>query len=212
MSAKSRFLLIPLRFWIGLSIVLMTICVVLVLTLFNTAPQIHVMPQLFRKDAMTANQFVETTAINPNVPLKESKLIDEMFVRFYVENRHFYIPDKEELLYRYGEDGPIGRLSTADVYNSFISSKGNFIEDVQNELGTTTVDIWRINRRDNVFYVDFDIYQFAEGRKAFGGTRRATVKIGHDQGRGNRSLYYSDFVNPYGFYVLSYDETALKKR
>ena len=212
MSVKSSFLLVPLRFWIGLSIALITICLVLVMTLFNMSSEIRVMPQLFRRNTMNANQFMEATAINKNVPLKESKLIDEMLIRFYIENRYFYVPDRDELTYRYGVDGPVWRLSSSNVYNSFIASKGNFIEDTQKNFDTTTVDIWQINRRDNVFYVDFDIYHITEGKQGFGGTKRATVKIAHDQSRGDRSLKYWDFVNPYGFYVVSYDETALKKR
>ena len=203
----SRF---SLKFLMGLSIVLMAICVILVITLSEMAPEVHVIPQLFRKDPMMANQFVEATVISPNVRPKESKLIDEMLIRFYVENRYFYIPDLGELAYRYGRNGPIARLSTPSIYFAFVKSKGNYLENVQNNRGTVSVDIWRINRRDNVFYVDFDIYRMTEGRQAFGGTKRATIKIDHNWNR--RNMNRRDFVNPYGFYVKSYDETSLVKR
>ena len=203
------FQVLPLRFWMGLSIVLMTICILFVITLSNMAPQIRVIPQLFRPDTMSANQFVEATAINPHVSVKESKLIDEMLIRFYIENRYFYVPDIKELRYRYGGRGPVARLSRPDVYAAFAKSKGNYLENVQNNPDTVTVDILNVRRRDNVFTVDFDIYRFTDGRQAFSGTKRATVKIGHNWGL--RS-FGADFVNPYGFFVMSYDETSLKKR
>ena len=209
MPSKNIFVAVSLRIWIGLSIILMAICIVLVLTLYNMAPHIQVVPQLFRKDTMNANQFVEATAINPYVSNKESKLIDEMLIRFYVENRYFYVPDIAEVRYRYGRRGPVARLSAPGVYATFSKSKGNYLENIQNNLYTESVDIWRINRRDNVFYVDFDVYRFLDGRESLRGTKRATVKIDHNWGR--RS-FGKDFANPYGFYVVSYDETALKKR
>ena len=203
------FSVLPLRFWMGLSIVLMTICIILVITLSRMAPQIRVIPQLFRPDTMSAGQFVEATAINPYVSLKESKLIDEMLVRFYVENRYFYVPDISELMYRYGQRGPVARLSNPNVYARFVKSKGNYIEDAQSNPYTMSIDIWDVRRRDNVFTVDFDIYRFTDGRVAFSGTKRATVKIGHNW---KRRSFGADFANPYGFFVMSYDETNLQKR
>ena len=134
MSFNKIFLVVPLKFWMGLSIVLMTICIVFVITLSNMAPHIQVIPQLFRFDPMSANQFIEATAINPKVTLKERKLIEEMLVRFYIENRHFYIPDAAELKYRYGRSGPIARLSAPEIYDEFIKSKGNYLENVQKAL------------------------------------------------------------------------------
>ena len=173
------------------------------------APRIQVIPQLFRKDTMNANQFVEATAINPYVSNKESKLIDEMLIRFYVENRYFYVPDIAEMRYRYGRRGPVARLSVPRVYAAFSKSKGNYLENIQNNPYTESIDIWRVNRRDNVFYVDFDVYRFLDNRESLRGTKRATIEIDHSWGR---RRFGKDFGNPYGLYVKSYDETALKKR
>ena len=210
MFSKKIFSSLPLNFWMGLSIALMVVCIILVMTLSKMAPEVQVIPQLFRRDAMSANQFIEATAINPKVRVKESKLIDEMLVRFYVENRYLFVPDKSELFYRYGPFGPIARLSTPALYSQFIQSKGNYLEKAQNNTDTESIDIWDVRRRDNVFYVDFDIYNFSGGRPTFRGTKRATIKIGHNWNK--RSLNRKDFVNPYGFYVMSYEESTLKKR
>ena len=210
MFFKKIFSKLPLNLWMGLSIVLMAVCVLLVMTLSDMAPKVQVMPQLFRQDALSGNQFVEATAISPWVRVKESRLIDEMLVRFYVENRYFYVPDRAELAYRYGRTGPVARLSTPRIYNTFLKGKGNYLEDAQTNPETISVDIWRVARRDNVFYVDFDVYRFMDGRAGLRNTRRATIKIGHNWAR--RDIRRSDFANPYGFYVMSYEESALQKR
>jgi len=202
-----RFSAISLRVWMGLSIVLMTICLILVMTLSNMAPRIVVLPQLFSPDTMRFDQFVEATNINAKI--KEQKLIEEMLIRFYVENRYFYVPDGWELAYRYGGFGPIARLSAPEIYIDFIRGKGNYLENLQEAAETTTVDIIDLRRRDNTFTVDFDVYRFNGGQRLFGGTKRATIRIGyHPRYRGFRK----DFVNPYGLFVTYYKETGLKKR
>ena len=206
--ARFRFSDISLRLWMGLSVVLMVICLIMVITLSNMAPRIVVLPQLFSPDTMRFGQFVEAT--NMNARLKERNLIDEMLIRFYVENRHFYVPDGWELVYRYGRRGPIARLSAPSIYMNFISSKGHFLGNLQGETSTKTVDIVSLTRRDNTFTVDFDIYQMSGSQRFFGGTRRATIRVGYDPVRYKK--FGADFVNPYGLFVSYYKETSLKKR
>ena len=202
-----RFSNVSLRFWMGLSIVLMTICLILVMTLSNMAPRIVVLPQLFTPDTMRFGQFIEATNLGAQV--KEKRLIDEMLVRFYVENRYFYVPDGWELAYRYGGRGPVARLSTPNIYSGFVRGKGNYLENLQEKSETTSIDITKINRRDNTFTVDFDIYRFNNGQRMFGGSRRATIQVGYSP----RFINFSkDFANPYGLFVSHYKETTLKKR
>ena len=198
---------VSLKLWIVLSVILMTVCLVLVMTLSSMARRVVVLPQLFSPDTMRFGQFIEAT--NMGAPVKEKKLIDEMLIRFYVENRHFYIPDGGELTYRYGGFGPVGRLSTPGIYGGFIRSKGNFLENLPNETGTTSVDITHVERVDNTFTVDFDVYRYDKGQQMFAGSRRATVKVGYSP------VYRSfrkDFANPYGLFVHYYEESGLKKR
>lgn len=195
---------VSLKFWIGLSIVLMTVCILLVLTLLNMAPQVKVIPQMFSPDSMTFPQLIEATNINA-LNAQERRLIDEMMVRFYIENRHFYIPDRAELDYRYGPRGPVGRLSAPAIYNKFIAGKGNYAENIANDDGARTVDILNVTRRDNTFTVDFRLYSYNKGKVIPGGTRRATVKIGYNRAFRN---FARDFANPFGLYVVSYDETG----
>lgn len=200
---------VSIKIWMALLVLLLFISIMLVITISNTASRVKVLPQLFSPDIMKFGHFVETT--NMNVPVKESKLIDEMFVRFYIENRNNYIPDLYELSYRYGGRGPVGRLSTPAVFNQFLAQIGNYAENLQQDGTPVTraIDITRLTRQDNTFSVDFDVYQFDEHTISYIGSRRATVRIAHSPAYRNFS---ADFANPYGFVVVFYKESSLKKR
>ena len=202
-----RFSAISLKIWMGLAALLMAICLILVMTLSNMAPRIVVLPQLFSPDTMRFGQFVEAT--NMGARLKERELIDEMLIRFYVENRYFYVPDGAELAYRYGGSGPVARLSIPPIYIAFVSSKGDYLDNVQQLTETATVDILSIKRQDNTFTVDFDLYRGGGAKRIFSGTRRATIRVGYSP---SYVSFRGDFVNPYGLFVTYYNETGLKKR
>ena len=199
---------LSIKIWMTFLIVLLSVLILLVITVSNTVSRVHVVPQLFSPDIMHFNHFVETT--NMQVPVKEKRLIEEMLIRFYVENRNNYIPNLRELIYRYGPTGPIARLSSPDVFNAFTEQVGNFTENLQ-EKGFTTkgVDIVRLTRQDKVFTVDFDIYQFDGARASFQGSMRATIQISESPAY---RQFLGDFSNPYGLVVTSYRETPLKKR
>ncbi len=181
----------------------------LVITISNTASRVDVIPQLFSPDVMQFNHFVEAT--NMRAPVKERKLIDEMMVRFYVENRNNYIPNLYEMSYRYGANGPIARLSSPAVFRQFQGQIGNFTEQLQDKtsVATKTIDITRLSRQDNTFTVDFDIYQFDGNKVSFGGSYRAILQISYDAAY---RQFATDFANPYGMVVVSYKESFLKKR
>lgn len=200
---------ISVKIWMFFVACLLAISILFVITIANTASRVSVVPQLFMPDIMKFNHFMEVT--NMQVPVKEKKLIEEMLVRFYVENRNEYIPNLYELSYRYGGNGPIARLSSPAVFGDFLAQIGNFTENLQ-EKGVTTnsIDITRLDRQDNTFTVDFDVYQFDGNRVILTESRRAVVKI--VTGNPAYMRFSSDFSNPYGVFVDFYRETVLKKR
>lgn len=204
-----KFSEISLKVWMGLTAVLMAVMVWVVLTLSHMAPQVAVLPQLFSPDIMRFEQRLEATNLNAGKQLTDRKLIDEMLVRFFVENYHFYIPDKWELDYRYGPLGPIARLSTPAVYRKFMADKKDYRTDVENKTNTQTADITHVSRRDNVFTVDFDLYETEDLKVRKVGSRRATLRVGFYTGR---QLYLTDFVNPFGLTVEVYDESQNVKK
>lgn len=200
---------VSLKVWMGLTGVLMLLMVWIVLTLSNMAPQVAVLPQLFSPDIMRFGQRLEATNLNAGQQLTDRKLIDEMLVRFFVENYHFYIPDQWELDYRYGPLGPVARLSTPAVYRQFMADKKDYRADVENKPYTQMADITDVSRRDNVFTVDFDLYELQDFQVRKTGSRRATLRVGFYKGR---KQYLTDFVNPFGLTVEVYDESQNIKK
>ena len=200
---------VSLKVWMGVTGGLMFLMVWIVLTLSHMAPQVAVLPQLFSPDIMRFGQRVEATNLNAGEQLTDRKLIDEMLVRFFVENYHFYIPDRWELDYRYGPLGPIARLSTPAVYRKFMADKKDYRTNVENKRYTQMADITSVSRRDNVFTVDFDLYEMHDMKVSKAGSRRATLRVGFYRGR---QLYLTDFVNPFGLTVEVYDESLNIKK
>lgn len=208
-SPVARFSSVSLKVWMGIAIALMAIAVWLCLTLLHVAPQVTVLPQLFSPDTMRFHQFVEATNLNAVDQVKEKALIDEMLVRFYVENRNIYVPDKREMSYRIGVRGPIARLSTYAVYQKFMEGKEELVERISDDNQTTkSADITSVIRRDNTFSVDFDTYVQSKGLVRKEGSYRATVKIRYFP---KNRRFHTDLTNPFGMAVISYDETVLKK-
>lgn len=144
-------------------------------------------------------------------PFEEMELVDEMLMRFFIENWNGYIPDLSEMSYRYGGQGPVARLSTPAVSGQFSKKTAGFAEklkeDAQN-MATRSVDILRVVRSDNTFTVDFDIINYDGKTKSFGGRWRAVARITHSPGY---RQFGRDFINPYGFVITYYKEDPLKK-
>ena len=144
-------------------------------------------------------------------PFEEMDLVDEMLMRFFIENWHTYIPDLRELTYRYGQRGPVGRLSVPAVFRQFSKKMAGFGEELKEKAQNTStkaIDILRVTRSDNTFTVDFDIINFDGKSKSSGGRWRAVARITHSP---NYRQFGSDFANPYGFVVTYYKEDPLKK-
>lgn len=198
---------LSLRILIPLASLLIAVALIFVTVLYDNAPRIKVLPQIFNKEPMRFNQFVEAT--NLRARLADKELIDEMLLRFYVEKRHTKVPDFDYLEYAWGDSGPVARLSTGPVYRAFIGSKGDYLEDLKDNTNTTTVDIVEIKREDrNTFRIDFDIYGYTDGHVGRMGARRAMLKVDYYP---NCMRYATDFANPFCMVVKNYDETGLKK-
>lgn len=205
---KFDFGTMSIRVWLSLLVASLLVMVFLVITLMNYTPQVKVLAQFFTPDAMGFNQEIETTTLwAPQEQLTDHDVIDEMFARAYVEARNEYIPDGYEMAYRWGGRGPVALMSTGPVFRAFLAQKGAFLEKIQENKATTSVDIVKIYRNGFVFTVDFDLWQFSGGQSRFAGRRRATLRFA----RTMRGSWNRFFVNPYGFRVTSYNETALRQ-
>lgn len=198
---------LSVRGWLVITAILMAINIFLALTLAHFAPEIRVVAQLFSPNIMNFSHLNEATSFEGQV--SDKRLIDEMLVRYYIRMRHDFIRDEYELTNRWGPRGPIARLSAPDVYQAFFAKNGNLEETVKRYPGTASVHITDVSRLDNIFTVDFDIYEWANGGLARVQSRRAVIRFVDVP---SRRSFAVDMVNPYGFTVTQYTETQKKRR
>ena len=237
---------LSMKVWMGAVVVLMFVTIWLTTTLSDMAPKLNVLPQVFSRDAMNFNEFVETTNLNSGWcslldgddsiqaqdlkralrlrcdedevrsvgmarPFEEMGLVDEMLMRFFIENWHNYVPDLKEMSYRYGRRGPVRRLASSAVARQYAQKTAGFAEKLkenEHNTATKTVDIIKITRSGDTFTVDFDIINYDGKSKSSGGRWRATARMTH---RPAYRQFGRDFINPYGFVVIYYKEDPLKK-
>ena len=204
------------KVWLLIVTVLLGIMVLLSLTLVNTTPNVRTLPQFFTKDTMFFERYLEIENLNQE-KIKEKKLIDDMLIRFYLENRNEYMPDKTEMTYRWSGRGPVARLSSDNVYRDFWKVKSKELEGIgdadmlsgeKENMDTKSIDIISISRIDNVFTVDFDTYQRRSVSAKNLGRKRAIIEIKYNPR--SRYRFASDFANPYGLTVTSYKESEKK--
>ncbi len=204
------------KVWLLIVSALLGVMVLLSLTLVNVTPKIKVLPQFFTKDTMFFGRYLEIENLNQE-KIKEKELIDNMLIRFYLENRNEYMPDKTEMAYRWGSRGPVARLSSNNVYQDFWKVKSKELEGIgdadalsgeKENMDTKSIDIISIGRVDNVFTVDFDTYQRRKTTARNLGRTRAVIEVKYNPG--NRYRFASDFSNPYGLMVTSYTESEKK--
>lgn len=196
-----------LRGWLFITAIVMAINIFLTLTLVHFAPKVKVVAQLFSPNVMNFGQLSEAASLEGVV--SDKRLIDEMLVRYYIRMRHEFIRDEYELTRRWGPSGPIARLSFPDVYQNFFKENGNLEETVKKYPGTASTHITSISRLDNIFTVDFDVYDWVNSGVGGVKSRRAVIRFIDIPGRRG---FWIDMVNPYGFTVQQYTETEKKRR
>ena len=197
---------LSLRGWLIITSVVMAVNIFLALILVHFAPQIQVVAQLFSPNIMNFGQLTEATSFDGQV--SDKRLIDEMLVRYYVRMRNDFIRDQYELSNRWGPSGPVARLSSLNVYQDFWAQKGEMEELAKKYPGTAATYITSVSRLDNIFTVDFDVYEWVNGGVARVSGRRAVIRVSDIP---TRRSFATDMVNPYGLTVLQYTETEKKR-
>ena len=193
-----------IKAWLIITGTLMAINIFFALTLMHMAPQAHVLAQLLTPNVMSFGQAIEATSFA--APVGDKKLIEEMLIRFYIENRLEFIPDIGEMAYRWGAGGPVRRLSSPAVYGQFIQSKGDYVTDSKNRTDTRSVHIRSVRRQNNIFTVDFDVYRQEGTAVQRPQSLRAVITIAESPAyRG----FGRDFINPFGTVITKYDETKI---
>lgn len=190
------------QFWMVIASFTIAVNLFLILTLLQMAPKLQVVPQILTTSPMHSSQLLQTEPFSQNT--SDKKLIDETLLRFYLEARYTSFGDKTEMSYRWGSYGPVAFFSAPDIYRRFAFNLKERLTALQSESTSTSIDILSISRLDNIFTVEFDIYQYNRGQIAKR-RRVAVIEIAYSPGRRAFNRMHS---NPYGMYIKKFTEKS----
>jgi len=175
----------------------------------NSGGGLYALPQIFAP-ARTSGEFTIATPIDSANYYKSDRTrqnIEEMLARYYLELRYSFIPDRREMLYRWGKSGPLMRLSTSDVHRKITA--GQDLEDYfaqmpQDEV--RTIEITRFGRSEN--RRQFDVDMIIHTLKYDGQMTSTGYRVYMDFRYSNaRKAFTKNYTNPYGLYFYNITRT-----
>lgn len=132
-------------------------------------------------------------------------IISEAMIRQYVLLRNTMISDVDEMSFRWGPDGPLRWMSSAQVYNQFAKTVKNWLSRIKLEGLTREVRIESVVRNQNiwlVYIVTRDMLPEAEEPAISRWRIRLSIKyFAKDQ---KEVKYIDRLKNPLGFAVDGY--------
>ena len=188
------------------AVLLLVLLVVNCLTALKTGKELHVIAQFFPSNL---REFSNLNTLSDFESVRKEKeergKIEEMLVRYYLEMRYTQIPDKNEMLYRWGKGGPVYLLSLPSLYAEFTKDLDHKLESIRN---VQTIKIIKVVKdQDNVFRVNFFVYEHIPQKAPIETEKSVSLTFRYYEPRSRRS---SIFTNPYGFIVTHFDESEKK--
>ena len=196
--------LLLFRISLWCSVVLLGCLFLLCLTAIQMGGNLKVVAQFF---SVAPKTFTQLKSISPfESGTKDKSMIDEMLMRYYLEMRYSQIPDSAEMRYRWGVGGPLYYLSLPSLYNDFSKGIAKKIDDLPDVV--KTIEVKRVIRQENVFMVDFVVYENLPGGQVRVQQKNAILEFIYIPAR--RILGWPHFNNPYGLTFVRFEETERK--
>lgn len=189
------------KFWMVIASIIITINLFIVLTLIQIAPKLTVLAQPL-SSPMESLDLIKITPFTND--FEDKKLIDELLIRYYLENRYITFSDEYEMNRRW--KNVVRLLSSPYVYSQFTKNMDEKIKKIKEDRITRNIDIVSLHRIDNTYTIDLDIYQYAQG-KTLKQRQQVIIEVAYNP---NRKSFNMVFANPYGLYVKKFNE-AIKK-
>ena len=99
------------------------------------------------------------------------KILDEMLMRHYIQMRYEQIPDRPEMLFRWGRGGVIHVLSAPKIYDAFVQSVRTTVASLPDLVQTVEIENLNRDKNDggkyiNSFSIDIILTKYyPDGRK-----------------------------------------------
>lgn len=179
--------------------------------LYQTAPHVRVVGQVFIKDVITKRDVMYSDQLLEVLPfdsdIKDKALIDEALVRYFVEMYYTLFVDEPEMTRRWSAAGPVFLLLAPNLFDAFYAEKAKVLKNLAKEVDTQSVDITGVSRRDNRFTVNFDLYTWNSMNTPQRAGKSLVLEIAYVP---ERRVYGLNFSNPYGVTIVKMSEAEKK--
>ena len=204
------------RFFVFLAVLSLSLLACASLALFKLAPEVTVKPFLIISQD-NSNNIVRAESINNNMASRDK--LTEMFVKQYVELRNTIIDDEMEMKIRWFPGGMVNLLSAPSIFDVFTEYRESVWEKVVKKGTVQEVEIVSTRRvggqHSPVWKVDFRTYTLVKKEQDNNTldrmmtskywTASITAVFIKERSFGGRRL-----INPQGFTVLRYSQTAVE--
>lgn len=174
----------------------------LVLTMYQMGGRVTVMTQLVNM----RNRGTETMVLNDimNKKLDNLDILEKAFVRRFIEERNFQIPDQWEMFRRWGYGGTLSLIATPAIFSPAISDKDERLKKVIEQDATHADNIQILSRVGRSWNISFDLWTHTP-TGSMKQEKRANVVIdflpNYEQKVATPGYYY----NPLGMVVVGYN-------
>ncbi len=184
------------------SAVALCVNLVLLLAIVHLMPLKRVEPFLLTFQSKD-EQVVRIRPLSKDMAAED--IISEAMIRQYVLLRNTMVSDVDEMSFRWGPDGPLRWMSSAQVYNQFSKTVKDWLSRIKLEGLTREVRIESVVRQQNiwlVYIVTRDMLPEAEEPAVSRWRVRLSIKyFAKDQ---RQVKYINRLKNPLGFSVDGY--------
>lgn len=175
---------------------------------------VNILPQFIRYYPMEGKDLMFTSPFNKGDDYidkdSERKLIAETLARYYLEMKYTVIPDKTEMVRRWGPRSPLVNISTSQVHRKLMGPK---LETRINELrDVETVNVIRIAPAKDVtnrYEADVEINTIKDTTGILQ-SRKLNVTLDFRYSK-SRRRFFGEPVNPYGLYFFNVIEQPIGK-
>lgn len=196
------------KLWMGIALLSMVLNLFVVLTIWQISPQLEIISQIVFQDALTSRQAAIAEPFDTH--MMDQDKINEMLIRYYLENRYGVLPDYDEMFRRWGMNGVVDRLSTDNVYYAFTQGGAYAqLEEIEKNPQTNSVDIRKISRLDNTWTIELEVFTFDQRTGQL--TSRVYDIVLETVQDPAYAFFNIDFINPYGLQIVDFRQTQKKQ-
>ncbi len=197
--------------WAFMSVAIVSLFfnLLLVLTMVQMGSRVTVMTQLFNTTRGTKT-LVLTDTLNQN--LGDLDLLEQAFVRRFIEERNFLIQHSKEMQRRWGPYGDLALMTTSRIWRPVYRYDDERIKKLDETFPTHADNINIESRVGHNWKVNFDLWSHTQQ----GMVRRpktANVRVAFSPARAQKVAYPGYYYNPLGMVVVDYFENdRIEKR